>query len=381
MSVRRWSAVAFSIAVLAGVAGPAAASGSVPTWRLVPIPQNKATSNLWDVAAVDTRNAWAVGLEGYHPDQQYTTGDPMMLRWNGIRWSRTSLPVVRGRVSFERVAASSAKDVWVKGSLRASDITDNVSLVWRYDGRTWTEVPYPPGATPSTLTIRDLSVVDGHAWLVGYRGNTPVFHEWAAGSWREHQPPTECVNGGGFVNFCQINAVKAFAPDDVWAAGNGMWNGYMGPLLFHWDGTAWRVVEIGLNQQQVSLQSLDGLSSKDIWAAGDSDTGGGNVVVRGDGTTWQVVGGLNTQRTPGLAVGANGAPWVIGGYPQATFNTHGTGGWTATPAPVPAGAWSAAYNSIAAVPGTNRMIAVGYADLPGTNPLLLQAVIADYATR
>ncbi|WP_329792425.1 hypothetical protein V1227_11085 [Lentzea sp. DG1S-22] len=42
--------------------------------------------------------------------------------------------------------------------------------------------PYPQGATASTLTIRDMSVVDGRAWLVGYRGNAPVFHEWTGSS-------------------------------------------------------------------------------------------------------------------------------------------------------------------------------------------------------
>ncbi|NKE60660.1 hypothetical protein FXN61_29265 [Lentzea sp. PSKA42] len=379
MGVRRRLTAALAAAVVASTcaASPAGAAGSDPVWRLAPIPGNKATSNLWDVTAVDATHAWAVGIEGYDPEQQYTTGDPMILQWNGNKWSRAPLPAVRGNVSFQRVAASSATDVWVTGGPRSHDVDDNVTLVWHYDGATWTEVPYPAGATPSRLTIRDLSVVDGRAWLVGYQGNTPVFHEWTGGAWREHQPPAECVMGG-FPNFCTINAVKAFAADDVWAAGNGMWNGFMGPLLFHWNGTAWRAVQVGLNQQPVSLQSLDGLSSKDIWAVGDSSSGGGNVVVRGDGTTWQQVGGLNSPRTPGVAVGA--APWVLGNYPRASFNTHGPAGWTTTPAPAPAGTLSATYNAIAAVPGTNRMIAVGNADVPGTSPLRLQAVIAEYTS-
>ncbi|RDI34597.1 hypothetical protein [Lentzea flaviverrucosa] len=378
MRVHRYLALAFSVAVVAGTAVPAAAAE--PAWRLASIPQSKATSNLWDVAAVDARNAWAVGFEGYDPDQQYTTGDPMMLRWNGTRWSRTSLPVVQGRVSFQRVAASSARDVWVKGAPWSPD--GNVTLIWRYNGRTWTEVPYPPGATPGTLSIRDMSVVDGHAWLVGHHGNAPVFHEWTGSSWREHQPPAECVTGGGFLNFCTINAVKAFASDDVWAAGHGMWNGFTGPLLFHWNGTAWRAVQVGLNQQQVTLQSLDGTSSRDIWAVGDGGgMGSANVVVRGDGTTWQTVSGLNTPATPAVAVGANGTPWVIGRIPQAFFGSHGPAGWTITPAPAPPGSFGTNYNAITAVPGTNRLIAVGYADLPGTSPLRLQAVVAEYSAR
>lgn len=378
MGVRRCLTAALSAAVVASFCAVVPAAGSDPAWRLAPIPENKPTSNLWDVAAVDAEHAWAVGFEGYHPDQQYTTGDPMILRWNGNEWSRAPLPAVQGKVSFQRVAASSATDVWVTGARMSRSADDNVTLVWRFDGETWTEVPYPAGATPSALTIRDLSVVDGRAWLVGYRGNTPVFHEWTGDSWREHLPPAQCVMGG-FPNFCTINAVKAFAADDVWAAGNGMWNGFMGPLLFHWNGTSWRAVQIGLNQQPLSLYALDGLSSKEVWAVGDG--GSGNVVVRGDGATWQLVGGLSSPRTRAVAVGAAGNPWVVGSYPRASFNVHGPGGWTTQPAPVPPGTSNATYNAVAAVPGTDRMIAVGYADVPGTSPLLLQAVIAEYASR
>ena len=375
MRVRRWLAITFVAVACTGV--PAAAAQ--PGWRLASIPQNAVSSNLWDVAAVDARNAWAVGFEGYLWEQQHATGDPMMLRWDGTTWSRTSLPAVQGKVSFQRVAASSAQGVWVKGSPWSPD--GNVALVWRFDGTTWTEVPYPAGATPSTLSIRDLSVVDGHAWLVGTRGTTPVFHEWTGGSWHEHRPPAQCVTGGGFVNFCNVNAVKAFAPDDVWAAGNGMWNGFSGPLLFHWNGTEWRTVDIGLNQQQLSLQALDGLSSQDLWAVGDGGgTGSANVVVRGDGTTWQTVGGLSTPKTPGVAVGSDGVPWVAASFPLATFRSYGPGGWTLAMAPAPAGASGTTYNAITAVPGTDQVIAVGNAGVPGTSPLRVQAVVAEYAT-
>ncbi|WP_329792426.1 hypothetical protein V1227_11090 [Lentzea sp. DG1S-22] len=90
------------------------------------------------MAAVDAGSAWAVGLEGYDPDRQYTTGDPVVLRWDGSAWSRTSLPAVPGRVSFQRVAASSADDVWVKGAPILPH--GNITLLWRYDGTTWTEV-------------------------------------------------------------------------------------------------------------------------------------------------------------------------------------------------------------------------------------------------
>ncbi|MET9224424.1 hypothetical protein [Lentzea sp. NPDC003310] len=362
----------FSAVVLAGTASPAVAAA--PAWRLASISPTTATSVLRDVAAADARHAWAVGLEGYHPDQQ-GAGGPLMLRWNGKRWSRTSLPTVPGQVSFEHVATSSAQDVWVAGVERRPEGT--VKLVWRYDGSTWTDVPYPPGTDPS-LSVQDLSAVDGRAWLVGYRSMAPVFHEWTGSSWVERPAPNECVNGGSFPNFCTVNAVKAFAPDDVWAAGNGWWNGYVGPVLFHWNGTAWRTVDTGLNGMRFAFRELDGLSSKDIWAIGGSDTEPGTLVVRGDGTTWQTVAGPNATSAAAVAVGSDGVPWVAANYPLGSFSSHGPAGWTTVPAPVPAGTHAAYYNAVAAVPGTNRVLAVGSADVTGTSPLLVRAVVAEY---
>jgi hypothetical protein len=372
-----------AVAVSTCSASPAGAAGPDPAWRLAQIPPNQATSNLWDVAAVDARHAWAVGFEGYDPEQPDTTGSPMILRWSGSGWSRAPMPAVQGNVSFRRVAATSATDVWLVGGPRSRGADDNVTLVWRYDGSAWTEVPYPAGNTPSTLSIRDLSVVDGRAWLVGYRDSRAVFHEWTGQGWQEHQPPAECVMGG-FPNFCTVNAVKAFAADDVWAAGNGWWNGFTGPLLFHWNGTAWRAVQVGVNQQPLSLQSLDGTSSQDIWAVGDTGgMGAGTIVVRGNGTTWQQVSGTSAPVLAGVAVGASGAPWVIGNLPPspaAAFETYRAGTWSSTPAPAPPGTLGANYNAITAIPGTDRMIAVGNADVPNSSPLRVRAVIAQYGT-
>ncbi len=377
---RRWIA-ALSAVVATSTCVMSPAASAAPAWRLASMPETRATSNLWDVAAVDARHAWAVGLEGYHPDQQQTAGGPMILRWNGTRWSRGSLPAVQGRVSFKRVAATSPTDVWVLGTQGVGDVS---YLLWRYNGRTWTEVPYPAGATPGSVSIQDMSVVDGHVWLVGYRGSRSVLHEWNGQEWREHQPPAECMNNG-FPNFCTFNAVKAFAADDIWAAGNGMWNGFMGPLLFHWNGSAWRAVQVGINQQPLSFKSIDGRSSKEIWAVGDTGgQGSGTLVVRGDGTTWEQVGGLTAPLLQGVAVGANGAPWVIGNLPpqsSSAFNTYRAGAWASTPAPAPANTLGTWNNAIAAVPGTDRILAVGAADLPDTNPRLVRAVIAEYGPR
>ena len=357
-----------------------------PEWRPATLPETTPTSVLRDVAAADATHAWAVGSDAYSPDEQYTTGVPIVLEWNGSRWSPATLPAVPWKGSFQLVAAGSATDVWVTGGPMSHEVDDNVTFVLHYDGNTWREVPFPAGATPSALSITDLSVADGRAWLVGHRGTeVPVILEWTGQAWREHQPPSTCVRGGtsfeGMPNFCTVTGVKAFPGGEVWAAGNGAWAGFLGPLLFHWDGSAWQAVEVGVNQQKLALQAIDGSSPTDIWAVGDTlMQGGGTLAVHGDGTTWQVVDGLPAKALPGVAVGEDGNPWLIENTrePSATLSTFTAGGWVDTPAPAPPDAVGMSLNAVTAIPGTDRFFAVGAADLP-TTPRLLQAVLLEYA--
>lgn len=356
-----------------------------PTWQLADIPKTEPTSVLWDVAAADATHAWAVGSEAYSPAEQYTTGVPIVLFWDGSEWSPVKLPALSWKGSFRLVAAGSPTDVWVLGGPMSHDIDDNVTVVLHYDGKTWSEVPFPAGATPSPMSITDMSVADGHVWLVGHRGTPAVILEWTGQAWQEHQPPTECVQGGtsfdGMPNFCNVTGVKAFAADDVWAAGNGAWTGFLGPLLYHWDGSAWKAVQVGVNQQKLALQAIDGRSPTDIWAVGDTlMQGGGALAVRGDGTTWEVVTGLPNKFLPGVAVDADGIPWLIGNTtaPSSSLYTYlPPGQWAETPAPTPPDTVGMSLKAITAIPGTNRVVAVGAADLD-TSPRLLQAVILEY---
>ncbi len=358
-----------------------------PTWDLAALPTTKPTSVLRDVAAADATHAWAVGTDAYSPTEQYTTGVPILLEWNGTRWSPAQLPAIAWKGGFRLVAADSPTDVWVIGGPMSPSPNENVTHVLHYDGTAWREVPFPAGNTSSPLSITDLSVADGRAWLVGYRGSetVPAILEWTGQTWQEHEPPSECVRGGksfeGMPNFCNMNGIKAFAADDVWAAGNGAWSGFLGPLLFHWDGTAWQAVKLGVDQQKAALQAIDGSSPADIWAVGDNlAQGGGTIAVHGDGTTWQVVDGLPEKFLPGVAVGKAGNPWLIENTtdPSAALSTYSAGTWADTPAPTPPDTVGMTLNAITAVPGTERILAVGAADLP-TDPRLLQAVLLEYA--
>jgi hypothetical protein len=289
------------------------------------------------------------------------------------------------------VAAGSPTDVWAVGGSTGPTPNDTVTRVLRYDGSGWREVPFPLGNTPSIVQITGLAAAGGHAWLVGNKLSAAVIQEWDGRSWQERQPPADCLQGGtsadGMPTFCNITAVTAFAPDDVWACGNANWPGFRGPLLFHWDGTRWRAVQVGIEAQGSAFTAIGGRSHTEVWAAGGpqagSLTGSRPVAVHGDGRSWQAVaGGLPGTEMADIGVDAAGQPWLIENStaPGAALATYGpAGAWSGTDAPQPPDAVGISLRGIAAVPGGALMFAVGDVDLP-TTPRLLRAVILEYSS-
>ncbi|HET8662201.1 MAG TPA: hypothetical protein VFM55_24860 [Micromonosporaceae bacterium] len=363
-------------------AGPSAAP---PAWRVAESVRLKPPSVLHSVVAVDATHAWAVGGERGSLDRP---GVPVAERWDGRRWSRETLPGgLPGYLSL--VAADSPTNVWAVGGYGERQ-GDNIYWVLRFDGIAWRQVPFPlranvPGVGLTGIT--GLAVVGGHTWMVGYQGMKAVIQEWDGRSWRAHKPPPQCEQGGtsfgGMPNFCRLDAVVAFAPDDVWAAGNGAWFRFQGPVLFHWDGTAWQTVDVGVNQQQYAFNGLGGRSSGELWAVGNLFNSGTPFVVRRDGGTWRVVGGLPDGLVPAVAVGGPASqPWVISNTtaPDAKLMAYDSiVGWAGEPAPAPPGAAGITLNDITAVPGSDRMFAVGNVALAGTTGGH-QAVILEYST-
>jgi hypothetical protein len=65
--------------------------------------------------------------------------------------------------------------------------------------------------------------------------------------------------------------------------------------------------------------------------------------------------------------------------PSTILSTYRSGSWADTPAPMPPNTVGTTFEAIATVPGTDRIFAVGTADLK-TTPLHLQAVILEYAS-
>jgi hypothetical protein len=92
-----------------------------------------------DVMAVSATDAWAVGFTGPTRSDSASADKPLMLHWNGTRWSQVaSLPPVAGGLSGITMSGHSG---WAVG---ASEVAGHVQpLILHWDSVTWHRVPAP----------------------------------------------------------------------------------------------------------------------------------------------------------------------------------------------------------------------------------------------
>jgi hypothetical protein len=233
--------VALSLAAVSGVPAKASGQGEVTAWSIVSSPNEEGSSWLQAVDASASDNAWSVGFylgaEGVY--------ETLAERWDGSAWTLVETPNVGAHGDWlNGVAAVSPSEAWAVGYTAGDPATyTSTTLVEHWTGLAWSVVPSP---NPS---------------------NDPLY-------------------GAN-----QLNDVRAFAPNDVWAAGWQWVPSGSAPLIERWDGRRWRVSKTP-NTGFKELQALDGTSSRDIWAVGFGRTfsdGSQSLIMHWTGSTWAVV--------------------------------------------------------------------------------------------
>jgi hypothetical protein len=233
--------VALSLALVSGVPAKASAQAEVTAWSIVSSPNEEGSNWLQAVDALAGNNAWSVGF--YVGDEGvYET---LAERWDGSAWTLTETPNVGHYGNWlNGVAAVSASEAWAVGYTAGNPATyTSTTLIELWNGSAWSVVPSP---NPS---------------------NDPLY-------------------GAN-----QLNDVRAFAPNDVWAAGWQWVPSGSAPLIERWDGKRWRVSKTP-NTGTKELQALDGTSSRDIWAVGHTlsiGEGHQSLVMHWNGSSWAVV--------------------------------------------------------------------------------------------
>ncbi|KUJ66096.1 hypothetical protein ACZ90_40295 [Streptomyces albus subsp. albus] len=118
-------------------------------WKAQKLPDigegGKVYWSLWDVTAPAADDVWAVGTA-------IRVGGggakPLLLHYDGTRWSRVAAPDLGAAGgSLTSVAAGPRGQVWAVGDAAAAG-RGRQGLALRYDGRKWVKVPLPKGTKP-----------------------------------------------------------------------------------------------------------------------------------------------------------------------------------------------------------------------------------------
>jgi hypothetical protein len=203
--------------------------------------------------------------------------------------------------------------------------------------------------------------------------STTVIEHWTGSSWSLVDSPNPSKDPLYGTN--QLYDVKAFAADDVWAAGWQWVQVGSAPLVEHWDGHSWKVSKVPSTGFRQTV-ALDGTSSSDLWAVGYGhtfNTGGDNsVAFHYDGSRWSVIAMpafANDNYLNDVAAISPSDVWAIG-YSRSNsldiqpYFVHWDGStWTT----VPSQHLSSTYNFLTSVVAisSDDVWAGGYRTLPG----------------
>jgi hypothetical protein len=241
-------------------------------WTQVAVPALGSAAGLRAVAATSAADAWAVGSAGSRA---------LILHWDGSAWSR--MPGPAGELGG--VAASSPSNAWAVGSTR-----NFRTLILHWNGRGWSRVR-SPSRTPEGLADFLDSVAIGpgdSAWAVGEIScgcgpGVSLIERWNGRSWRVVPSP-----GGG----TDLAGVISVSARNAWAAGaSGSGDGPEKTAILHWDGRAWKRMASPSPGPSASLWALALVSARDIWAVGTgSDRNRSRfrtVVLHWNGRVWR----------------------------------------------------------------------------------------------
>jgi hypothetical protein len=320
---------------------------------------------LYQVEAISANDVWAVGFGGavYHPDLR--SDGTYGLHWDGTRWNEAiASPLTYGESRhLNAISAISANDIWAVGYAITSNLSRTDAIIMHWDGSSWTYVTNPGIST----TLRDVQAIsansvyaigsngqpltmhwDGAAWsvlsappggtvtaimgisestlwAVGTNGADSYTLKWEGATWNQ----VDSSNRASGYNV--LHAVKAIAPDDIWAVGfsapysSGYTAAQAKTLIQHWDGTQWSVVPSPavMDDRGSHLWALSALAPNDVWAVGDHlfyQYPNGVIVsplaLHWDGNAWNVVPGLDDKywgkSFAGVAAISANDVWAVG---------------------------------------------------------------------
>jgi len=286
--------VAFLICSLAACGGSSTArhASATPTpsatpvshgWSTIPSPGVAQEGNFAGVTALSAADGWAVGqYEGLDSLQRTLTE-----RWNGSQWTYQPSPSPGQRYNLlQAVSGASASDVWAVGYQMDTDRVEQ-PLIEHWNGTAWSVSPAPSIGETSGQLSGVAAVSSTNAWVVGFTtipaagnhgpGQQPLIEHWDGTAWSIVNGAAIPLPPDGSQPYNNLAAVVALSAGNVWAVGgdNSVGNAGTQALIEHWDGHAWTLMQgANPNSNGNALSSIAAVSPTNIWAVGSGSLRG-----------------------------------------------------------------------------------------------------------
>ncbi|MEO6695897.1 MAG: hypothetical protein ABIO41_11925 [Ignavibacteria bacterium] len=282
-------------------------------WTVVPSPNPSTIRNiLRGVGSISTNDVWAVG----EYDQQPSSN--LAMHWNGTSWTVVSTPNPGLQYNaLYAVKGISSNNFYAVGSIAGIPATSQMQIL-HWNGSTWTQENTPTvtggSALQSILIFGTNDIYAGGFKAVGAPGPTTgtlVIH-WNGSSWNIEDTPNQSENRTN-----RINDMKGLNSNDIWAVGySRRVSENFQAMVLHKTGSSWNVVPVPQPGLENFLESIDIISSNDIWVSGSYNDGitYQPLFMHYNGSSWTVVaspgGGYGLQHNSPNDIWSTGSEFV-----------------------------------------------------------------------
>lgn len=347
------AAAAFTLATLAAAPAAQAARPSGDSWTTMQLPSAVTRPAVLNSIAAASRNlAWAVGTE-----DASAAGRPLLLEWNGKRWSKDAVPGKPRVGQMVQVSSASPGTAWALGYVGAGGT--NLILRWRRNA--WVQVPVPGNLEGQTV-YSIAAGTGGTAWLYGYSDSRGYLLErWSAAHWQTIKVPLD---------------LWGYVADMLAVGAHNLWlNDYTDQgdsVIAHYNAGRWTSTQAAPGGATFISDFLP-VTARSVWLTGYVCTvveiGAGctsiePLIAHWNGSAWnQVVHPKGAAFITSISPGRGGQPLWAGvgasGRREPFFYVHFNGrAWSLEQAGPAMRGIVATSTLVAAVPGTNATWAV-----------------------
>lgn len=234
-------------------------------------------------------NFSGVSISGLAENDVWSAG-PQVMHWDGTSWKVAFNPS-SPQDSLRSIVEIAPNDIWVVGEQLTNGLASH-TLTMHWNGTGWQRVSSPDVTSGGKNALVSISgVAANDLWAVGFfvpqKGPLgPVIEHWNGTKW-------SVVNHLSGLGSVQFTSVKALTSDNAWAVGNGT-SSHAGkttlePIIEHWNGKSWQEAKTPdlSSAGGGNLYNIGGSSASDLWAVGSANHG--MLTEHWDGKSWSVI--------------------------------------------------------------------------------------------